>query len=532
MQRRARGYWIAGLIGGFTSYAVAQNTPQATPAVASTFVTSFNTIGGESLPPGLLDKYLSSHTMQKKTLVELRKLAAQLEKQLQTEHGLPSAKVWVPLQEDKLGVIDIRVLPGQIREVRLASPATHARQTRALALLTEQFKPGALLDQKALESTSILLTKLLGETPRLSLAPASTIGQYDLILEPVEVEKYSLSASVDNLGNPYINQARDKTQLQVRNALFDADLLTLSGQLLTQNQKTALLRYDTPLGLSNFKLGVTNISTRYQLVGTYTSLQAKGDTHITGTDLTHQFVRSAGSGLNLSWRAEALSRLSRSSQADVVTTDRRVHAFNFGLYGDAPAWGGTRSVNLVLTKGHADLGHVATDLSNDIANIQGYYQKMTVRVEQSIAWGTAQRAQINFSVQRARKNLDSTEAMLVGGMSGVRAYPIGEAAADSGAVLNLEMHHRWNEQWRGFVFYDHGWASLRQLPVAGSTKANNYDINGAGFSIVWSPTNGTEMAIVPAWKLKANAGADTTTGADSDGRSSKARLWVFATHQF
>jgi hemolysin activation/secretion protein len=532
MQRRARVYWVAGLIAGLTSYATAQNTPQATPAVASTFVTSFNTIGGESLPPGLLDKYLSSHTMQKKTLVELRKLAAQLEKQLQTEHGLPSAKVWVPLQEDKLGVIDIRILPGQIRSVRLARQAGSERETRALAILSEQFKPGALLNQAVLESTSIKLTKLLGETPRLNLEPAPTMGQYDLVLEPIQIEKYSISTSVDNLGSPYTNQGRDKTQLQIRNSLFNADVLSLSGQFFTPNQKTAQLRYDVPLGLSDFKFGITNVAARYQLVGAYASLQAKGDTHITGADLTQQIIRSSGNGLNLSWRAEALSKLSRSLQADSPVTDRRLHVFNLGLYGDAPAWGGTRTANIVLAAGHADLSRVGSDARNDAANINGYYQKMTARIEQSIAWGSSQRAQVNFSVQRARKNLDSTEAMLVGGVSGVRAYPIGEAAADSGAVLNLEMHHRWNEQWRGFVFYDHGWASLRQLPVAGSTKTNNYDINGTGFSLVWSPTNSTEMAIMPAWKLKKNAGADTTTGADSDGRTSKARLWLFATHQF
>jgi len=528
LHRHARGLGI--LLCGLIVHVQAQSQTQATPAVASVFVTSFNLVGADALPPGLLDPYLSEHTMQKKTLVELRKLAAQLEKQLQTQYGLSSAKVWVPLQEDNLGVVDLRVLPGQIRQVRLARPAASDRETRALALLTDQFKPGTLLEQTALERTSLALTKLLGETPRLTLAPSPTMGQYDLVLEPIQVEKYSLNTSIDNLGSPYTNVVRDKTQLQIRNSLFNADTLSLSGQLLTPNQKTLQMRYDVPLGLSNFKLGLSNISTGYQLVDAYASLQAKGDSHITGIDLSNNLLRTPG--LNLTARAEVQSKRSRSLQAGVPITDRRMHAFNLGLFGDGPALGGTRAANMVLTTGHVDMSQVASDVIADTAQIAGRYQKLTARGEQSIALGASQRAQINLSVQRARKNLDPTEAMLVGGISGVRAYPIGEAAADRGAVLNLELHHRWNEQWRGLLFYDQGWVTLRQSMVAGTTTANNYILNGAGFSVVWSPSPRTEMALMPAWKLRVNPAADTTTGADSDGRTSKIRVWFFATQQF
>ena len=518
------------LLCGLIVHLQAKSQPQATPAVASVFVTSFNLVGADALPPGLLDPYLSEHTMQKKTLVELRKMAAQLEKQLQTQHGLSSAKVWVPLQEDKLGVVDLRVLPGQIRQVRLARPATSDRETRALALLADQFKPGALLEQAALERTSVALSKLLGETPKLTLAPSPTMGQYDLVLEPIQVEKYSLSTSVDNLGSLYTNAAKDRTQLQIRNSLFNADMLSFAAQLLTPNQKTLQTRYEVPLGLSDFKLGLSNISARYQLVDAYASLQAKGDSHITGVDLSNHLLRSPN--LNLTLRGEAQSKRTRSLQAGVPVTDRRIHAFNLGLFGDGPALGGTRSGNLVLTTGHVDMSLVASDVTADTAQIAGRYQKLTARGEQSVTLGQSQRAQVNFSVQRARKNLDPTESMLVGGISGVRAYPIGEAASDRGAVLNLELHHRWNEQWRGLLFYDQGWVTLRQSVVAGTTTANNYILNGAGFSVVWSPTPSTEMALMPAWKLRANPAADTTTGADSDGRTSKMRLWFFATQQF
>lgn len=521
---------FGAVLCGFAMATETQAQPQATPAVASVFVTSFNLVGADALPPGLLDPFLSEHTMQKKTLVELRKLAAQLEKQLQTQYGLSSAKVWVPLQEDKLGVVDVRVLPGQIRQVRLARPATSDRETRALALLADQFRPGSLLEQAALERTSLALTKLLGETPRLTLSPSTTMGQYDLVLEPIQLEKYSLSTSIDNLGSRYTNVARDKTQLQIRNNLFNADVLSIAGQLLTPNQKTLQTRYDVPLGLSDFKLGISNLTARYQLVDAYASLQAKGDSHITGIDLSNHLIRSPH--LNLTLRGEAQSKRTRSLQAGVPTTDRRIHAFNLGLFGDGPALGGTRSGNLILTAGHVDMSLVASDVTADTAKIAGRYQKLTARGEQSVALGQGQRAQVNFSLQRARKNLDSTESMLIGGISGVRAYPIGEAAADMGAVLNLELHHRWNEQWRGLLFYDQGWVTIRQSVIAGTTTANNYILNGTGFSVVWSPTPSTEIALMPVWKLRANPAADTTTGADSDGRASKMRVWVFATQQF
>lgn len=47
----------------------------------------------------------------------------------------------------------------------------------------------------------------------------------------------------------------------------------------------------------------------------------------------------------------------------------------------------------------------------------------------------------NLEAQSADKNLDSSEKFFLGGAQGVRAYPLGEAAGDEGAMATLELRY-------------------------------------------------------------------------------------------
>jgi len=499
-------------------------------AGSATFVTSYKMIGADALPGGVLEPWLADHVMQSKTLLELRQLAAELEKKLQTEQGLVSPKVWVPLLENNLGEVPIRVLPGMIRGVRFEQPITTRKERRALVLLTSQLQPGALLLKTSLETTARALADILGVPPKLSLVPTATLGQYDVVVSLPKVDTYSLTTGLDNVGSRYTNTWRDKTQLQIRNPLGSGDTLAIAGQLATPNQKVAQIHYETPIGSSGYQLGLTSIASSYHLVDAYASLDAVGDTHVVGVDLSRGLIRSQS--LHITARAEAQKKSVRSLQAGVPITHRKIQTVNAGLFLNAPTLGGTTAASWVVTSGNVDMSQVVNDVLSDAAGIGGGYQKMTLHLEQSAALSADRRLQVNLHVQRARKNLDATESMLIGGPSGVRAYGLGEGASDSGATLNVELHQRWSEQWRGFVFYDHGWASLRQLPIAGSTSVNAYDLNGIGLSAVWTPTARTQVALMPTWKLKLNPNISSTTGTDADGSGRAMRVWLFVTQTF
>ena len=125
--------------------------------------------------------------------------------------------------------------------------------------------------------------------------------------------------------------------------------------------------------------------------------------------------------------------------AGSATSDKLVDVATTGLdleQSDAFAGGGYTYAGLSFSAGQLDLGRNAASLSSDQgtggAHTQGSFQKFN--------WHAArlQRAteKLSFALltsgQFASANLDSAERFQLGGPSGVRAYPTGEASGDEG----------------------------------------------------------------------------------------------------
>lgn len=501
--------------------------------VGTLIVSSFELLGADGLPKEEIEKLLQPFSQKRSALPELHRTAALVEQYLREKEGLIAAKAWVPLQNVKAGVVQLRVLPGVLGEVRLSKDLAADRvSTKVLALAQSKLQADGFIKQSELEALIFSVADYTGFVAKVVLVPTATLGKYDVMLEADAQPKVRGSISIDNTGNRYTSTWRDSSQVAIRDTLFAADSLSLSGQVLTSAQKNLRLRYVAPLGTSGYKLGATAMAANYRLGGDFTALEAKGDTHIGGIDLSKSLVRSRD--LNLTASAEVQNKRLRNNQLGAVTSDRHIQSLQLGLRGDGAALGGYNSGGFTLTSGRANLSNVAADALADSTstNIQGAYRKLVVNFGHSHALDNSTYWQANFSTQAASKNLDSSESFLLGGLAGVRAYAGGEAASDAGSVLNLELHSRWNAQWRSFSFYDHGWAKIRHTPLASAAALNNYQLNAIGLGVVWSPTQNTDIGLTVASKIKNNPAANATTGADSDGRSSRSRAWLALTQRF
>jgi hemolysin activation/secretion protein len=111
--------------------------------------------------------------------------------------------------------------------------------------------------------------------------------------------------------------------------------------------------------------------------------------------------------------------------------------------------------------------------------------------------------------------------MILGGPSGVRAYPVGEAAGPQGHVFNLELRYRLGPQWLITPFYDRGRIEKRTAETMGA-----YSLEGAGVSVSWTGPGGWTARAVYARRMGSNPNANTTTGQDQDGSLRKDRLWL------
>lgn len=136
------------------------------------------------------------------------------------------------------------------------------------------------------------------------------------------------------------------------------------------------------------------------------------------------------------------------------------------------------------------------------------------------------------------RNLDSSQQFALGGPTGVRGYPANEAAGDSGALIQLELHRAlpWDAAGKlgGFAFIDHG--SVRQhhaawglVSLSGSAP-NRYALSAAGLGLAWSAGRGFSADLSLAQPLGSNPGG--MDGHNQDGSRRRHQTWFNLRQRF
>ena len=138
----------------------------------------------------------------------------------------------------------------------------------------------------------------------------------------------------------------------------------------------------------------------------------------------------------------------------------------------------------------------------------------------SAAYGVSRLQSINNSTQvaltlngqQAGKNLDSSEKFSLGGISGVRAYPQGEASGDEGLKATLELRHSYSANWQIAAFYDAGTVKTNKNPFGVAGAANSKSLSGAGFGIN-ANFDKVQLKATLAWRTSGGAPASLPAGA-------------------
>ena len=135
------------------------------------------------------------------------------------------------------------------------------------------------------------------------------------------------------------------------------------------------------------------------------------------------------------------------------------------------------------------------------------------------------------------KNLDSSEKMSLGGVSGVRAYPSGEASGDEGYKFSFEVQYDLSRPDMDFdligtLFYDYG--KIRQYKDSSNitlTTPNEYNLSGWGVSFDLIANERVKLNLGWAQAIGDNDG-QSSSGNNSDGRGGSSRAWFQVVFRF
>ena len=453
------------------------------------YVASFRVTGATVLPTPELERLLGE-AARPMTLGEVQERAERVTKAYK-DKGYVVARAFVPAQDVRDGVVEIRVVEGRYERIDISN-ASDMSETRIREILGA-VRENAIVHGPTLERAVLLISDLAGVQPKATLEPGAQAGFTNLTLEIVPTKTVDYDVTVDNAGSTFTGKNRITFGLTVNSPADIGDRIGVrvitSGRGLNSQRAT----YDRPLGVNGLRGSAYLSNTTYELGEQFASLQATGTARAWGLGLVYPVVRSAEFNFRLIANGEYRELEDRIGSQDIVN-EKSAHALQWGGsvdMRDAFFGGGLTVAQALITNGNLRI-HTESLATSDAqtARTQGGYKKLSVVVNRLQAVTEDLRLVLNYMGQVSSDNLDSYEKFSLGGISGVRAYPAGEAAGDDVHLFQAEARINAGEFQGGQVvpsaFLDMGTSRLNHEPWAGFTGVNYRKLAGAGLGLEWS----------------------------------------------
>lgn len=452
------------------------------------------------------------------TLPELRNMATKIADHYH-KNGYFVAQAYLPAQDILNGSVTITVVEGHYGKITLnnqTSLSDHLANNILAGLET-----GDTISIAPLESRLLLLADLPGVVVTSTLVPGDTSGASDLIVSITPGQRVTGEVDADNAGNRYTGEYRVGATVNLNNAAGLADVASL--RLMTSGSGLYYVRASYQIQVAKATVGAAYSIMGYELGKEFESLDANGTAQIATLYGSYPLFRTRANNL---YAGLAFDYRTFQDKVDATSTviDRKAYVLMPGIYGDFRdnfGGGGLSSYSLTLSLGNLDI-ETAAARSYDAATAQtnGQYSKLrygAMRL-QNLTESITLFAALNG--QFASKNLDVSEKMELGGMYAVRAYPVGEAYADQGYVLNLEVrlllpkiYTQMPGQMHLVGLVDTGTVTINANPW--TDENNSRTLSGAGGGFTWQDNNNFLLRAYYAFKLGSE---EATSAPDKSGR--------------
>ena len=432
--------------------------------------------------------------------------------------GYPFARAILPPQDLANGDLRIEVIEGRYGVVQAqGDDSVLARQATAFL---DGLLPGSVIASAPLERAALLLDDLPGIQTSATMRPGTQAGTGDLIVQVARDQRVRGDIGLDNAGSRYTGKNRVRANVDINSPFLLGDQLTVRALLSEEKLWLGSLGYSLPLGTSGLRGNVGYSHTSYELAKEFASLHANGTAKVASAGLSYPILRSQKANLTLiaTYQSKDLhdnrdstqTYESKSSQSMPLALqfDYR-DAFDGITYGSA-SW----------TPGKLKLDAGLTAVDDYKSN--GRFHKVNLDVVRLQSLPAGFNLMAHLSWQQANKNLDSSEKLSLGGASGVRAYPSGEATGDEGGLVQLELRYDAGA-YTPYAFMDAGRITVNAKPVVAGD--NRRSLSGGGLGLryqrqAWS----ADVAL--AWRT---LGGRSLSETNSD---PKPRVWLNVEYRF
>jgi hemolysin activation/secretion protein len=433
--------------------------------------------------------------------------------------GFSFARALLPVQPMTNGILIIQIIEGRYGSI--VATGDHKSAIKVQAFLS-QLQPGEVIHNARLERMALILSDQPGFKVTLSLSPGEGVGTGDLEVNVERDKRYSGDLGFNNFGNRYTGRSRVHFDLNIDSPLLFGDQLKLNTLYSDEDMWVGSLNYSLPLGGSGLRANTGYSHTDYELGKEFASSQSHGTTNVSSAGLSYPIIRSQQTNLSVAGTYQH-KELNDSDDITPISNTKLSDSLPISLNFDRRdqfRGGGMTYGEVSWTQGNLTVasGNLVTDSST--ARTAGGFDKFNLDLArlQTLPLGYTLFSRV--SAQWASKNLDSSEKFGLGGVNGVRAYPIGEAYGDEGALVQLEVRYAINN-FIPYVFYDAGTLTINHTPYDASNNERN--LAGAGLGLLLE---------LPDWHVGARAALRSKGEFSDANQSDTPMLWVSVKYQF
>lgn len=460
----------------------------------------------------------------------MRALAARI-REYYHRHGYFLAQVYLPPQDVTDGVLRLEVVEGQYGQVSVRNRTALADSvaTRVLGDLTA----GSTVNNATLEQRLMLLSDLPGVQVKSALTPGSASGTTDLLIDLTPSARWGASLEADNHGNAFTGANRLGASLVVHEPLGYGDQVQVRALSAGEGLAFGRAAYQTLLGGVSVGLAYTHM--QYQLGGEFASTHSSGTARVSSLFASYPLIRSKDKNLSVQW---SLDNKALTDKVDLgglsQASDKDAQVSVATLRGDFRDGAGTGQATYQLqwTRGEVRLKSAdAAEADSRSANSSGLFDKVGYALSYQKAVGADTVVFVGLNGQWASKNLDASEKFSLGGPSGVRAYPAGEATGDEGAIVSVEwrvglpgLTEALSGQVQWMAFVDAGTITLNKAPWDVGAGSNSRVLRAAGLGLNYQGSS--------QWGLKASYAVKLGSEAATSSTDTAGRFWLQASKSF
>jgi hemolysin activation/secretion protein len=441
--------------------------------------------------------------------------------QVYRSHGYPFVRAFIPPQDVSGGKLRMEVIEGRYGRV---SGEGENWLVRGAQPFLNVLRSGDPIESTQLERVMLLLDNQPGMTVSPYVSPGSVRGEGDLVVKVGRRSYWEGDVGYDNTGNQYTGESRLHANIVANSPFLFGDRVSVRTLVSDEELWLGAVDYELPVGGRGWRAQFGYTQTNYQLGKQYESLQATGFAKVASARVSYPLLRSQLSNLSALAGYQHKWLEDRYKSTDTIqkkTSDSAPVSLQFD-HRDRFIDGGITYGSFTWTAGRLNLSGAQQEADATTARTDGTFNKWNLDVARIQRLFGSLSAYGRFSGQWSNKNLDSSERFGLGGIYGVRAYPMGEGTGDRGWLTQLELRYAIRAV-TPFIFYDMGSTSINAQPWDdNSDLERNLSGRGLGVRLDYA---GWYVDATAAWR---NQGGQAT--ADSLHRNP--RYWFMANYRF